>query len=354
MFSMRLIVCFASLFTSFQLVIASVSKWPTSSLGPPPTGLSRSAVPPFPLRPSNSSQVPSSITAVTGRSPTPILTNSTLVPVCDYGDYPVRLPNAAMTASPFSAKTNEELFSELKAECSLWNSSCSGNKAVAAKNFFEPNGTWQYLLDGPRSCFNDDSLNCSTAFQSEITPLKDWMRTTQCNSMRAGPGVVQPEDFDFKDSSCCVRCVLSVGNVDVHYWPEPDADTSCLSIIGNSIHPAGYGATLSTGEGSTILTYWGCTTQLPGCGTKGYTQTITTASIFSHDSVSWKSYIYNPWGPQPCPETAVTPTSSMTAPRAPFPLHARAHSILIPSSVAGRNGSRISTAISGSFTLWVS
>lgn len=347
MFSMGLTVCFASLFTSFQLVIASTAKVPTPSLGPSSTGLSRSVVPPFPLRPSNSSQVLSSITAVTGRLPTPISTNRILVPVCDYSRAPVRFPIAEITASPFSAKTNDELFSELKAECSLWDSLCSGNKAVAAKQFFEPNGTWQYLFGGPWSCFGDGSLNCSTAFQSEIAQLKDWMRTTECNSMKA-------EEGDPKHLSCCVECSLTVGNVDVYYWPEPDVDTSCLSIVGDSIHPAEYGATLSTVTGSTVSTYWGCTTQLPGCGTKGYIQTITTATMFSMNSVSWKSYIYNPWGPQPCPETAVTPTSSMTAPRSPFPLHARAHSILNPSSATGRNGSRISTAVSGSFTLWVS
>lgn len=39
------------------------------------------------------------------------------------------------------------------------------------------------------------------------------------------------------NGSCCDVCYTFVDNVDIYYWPEPDVNMSCLSIIGNSIKP---------------------------------------------------------------------------------------------------------------------
>lgn len=36
---------------------------------------------------------------------------------------------------------------------------------------------------------------------------------------------------------------IEAGNVDVYYWPGPNANTSCQSIIGNRVNPPDYGAT---------------------------------------------------------------------------------------------------------------
>ena len=43
--------------------------------------------------------------------------------------------------------------------------------------------------------------------------------------------------------SCCGVCETNVDNVEIYYWPKPDVNTSCLSIIGDSIRPIDFGAT---------------------------------------------------------------------------------------------------------------
>ena len=50
----------------------------------------------------------------------------------------------------------------------------------------------------------------------------------------------------------CGTCIVGGPNVDVYYWPQTRANTSCLSIIGPTASPPLAGATTSNG-----LTYWG-------------------------------------------------------------------------------------------------
>ena len=60
---------------------------------------------------------------------------------------------------------------------------------------------------------------------------------------------------------CCGSCEMNVQNVDIYYWPEPNVNTSCLSIIGDSVRPVDYGATRSVWTDGTETvndTYWGC------------------------------------------------------------------------------------------------
>ena len=52
----------------------------------------------------------------------------------------------------------------------------------------------------------------------------------------------------------CGSCNVGGPNVDVYYWPQTSANTSCLSIIGPTPSPPLAGATTSNG-----LTYWGST-----------------------------------------------------------------------------------------------
>ena len=50
----------------------------------------------------------------------------------------------------------------------------------------------------------------------------------------------------------CGTCNVGGPNVDVYYWPQTSANTSCLSIIGPTASPPLAGATTSNG-----VTYWG-------------------------------------------------------------------------------------------------
>lgn len=48
--------------------------------------------------------------------------------------------------------------------------------------------------------------------------------------------------------TCCGNAIIKAQNVDIYHWPEPGADTSCLSIVGNSVNSLYYGATMGTGR----------------------------------------------------------------------------------------------------------
>lgn len=65
------------------------------------------------------------------------------------------------------------------------------------------------------------------------------MESPQCESSQLEweNGVV-----DKINDHCCTKCDLEVRDVDVYYWPDPAADTSCTSIIGKSVNPVDYGA----------------------------------------------------------------------------------------------------------------
>ncbi|KAL6717668.1 hypothetical protein ACLMJK_005583 [Lecanora helva] len=80
--------------------------------------------------------------------------------------------------------------------------------------------------------------------------------------------------------------------------------------------------------------------------------TVTTAIVDYVNEVAYKKYMVNPWSSQPCPntETSLIPSRSVTTTGTGASLVARGHSLVIPSSPAWKNGTRISTTVMGSFT----
>lgn len=157
----------------------------------------------------------------------------------------------------------------LSDQCMLWDSVCSGNQTLAIDQFFGQ--TQEYLYENV--CFTGDGddgveSNCTRqntpARYSEFGRIKSWMRSSQCI---ASQGVYQkahpaPDTegmqgekraYEKRDTStqghnegegtCCGTCNIEAGNVDVYYWPESNANESCLSIIGNSVNAPDYGAT---------------------------------------------------------------------------------------------------------------
>jgi len=189
----------------------------------------------------------------------------------------------------------EEPFPNLSEQCLLWNSSCSGNRSLAMDTFFSD--TWKLAK---HSCFRiPTDENCARLYDadqlSHFQAIKDWMGTPQCLSSEL--------EFDEKHrlatayfdrwDSCCDSCELNAEKTDMFYWPDANADTSCLSIVGENPHPIDYGAT--TDPFGKI--YWGCSTSDSRSGLVN----ITTAKLWSFGSVSTKQMLVDPWGPQPCP-----------------------------------------------------
>lgn len=142
-------------------------------------------------------------------------------------------------------------------------------------------------------------------------------------------------------------CFVIVGTVDVYYWPEPDVDTSCLSIIGEATMPLLQDATTSilslTGTGWTTETYWGCTAQ------SGFYQGsyLTIAQMTTIDGLSFKSFRINPWS-APCgaPASASASTSLIF-----HSLQGRGHTLAVAPNVTNNGDLNPITVTSGGFTL---
>ena len=166
--------------------------------------------------------------------------------------------------------------------------------------------------------------------------------------------------------SCCGVCAVGAANVDPYYWSEPDVDISCLDIIGTTVNPIGYGATtkalLDGYTSGPNETFWACPAKNPityhDMGITYVQSTETTASLTSIGSLEVKVPKVNPWASSPCIKTDTSPPDSNGSNisvelHSRYGIQAREHSLIIPSSITKENGSPVSTAVLGNFTLLV-
>lgn len=258
-------------------------------------------------------------------------------------------------------------------ECVLWDDACSGNRTAALEKFFDTAFVGRKYSNAPlygNGCFLQEYVkqsDCNTFNPperlSEFQTMKDWMRSSQCVSAAdewiamtgyswgyffAGSNIRKANYIDlFGNSSytlpsCCGGCLVYAENVDLYYWPEPDSDQSCLSIVGDSVRLLDYGATT---EGST--TYWACNwTQ------SSQTGIFTTAQITTVGSLAVKFSSYNPWSSSPCGVNEPgSQNQSIKARDGYASVYRRAHSLIIPTPVTQTDGLPISTIVSGDFTL---
>ena len=255
--------------------------------------------------------------------------------------------------------------------CVLWDSSCSGDRTKAIEKFFRSTVDF-----GGNPCFEQTPGGDSSACVIYNPPdrllewdkIKRWMRSSQCSSAldvyeKLSKSSHGASDRFYPDvSTCCLRCYIQAANVDLYYWPEPDADTSCLSIIGGSVRPLDYGATKVTvsvlhqlTQRIDTVTYWGCTASTlktdiltyKGHLTTSYSrETITTAKISTIGSLTVKLSAFNPWSSAQCPqEDAASQVSELKVkPRAPDP------SLITPPSITQREDLPVSVVLDG-FTL---
>ena len=248
--------------------------------------------------------------------------------------------------------------SDLYADCVLYDSSCSGNKTAARDHFFS-----KLLPDlQTNPCFkngnsSDDCKKIETPKRlEEMAEIKDWMRSPQCSSANvaydSANGILKGGPMGTEN--CCGTCLLTAGIVDIFYWPEPDADTSCLDIVGTDVNPLTYGATTDSANGfnywssngvlsSSALTYWGCTTK-----TGAELSFLTTALVTQINDVTFKESLVNPWSPVSCVGSTSPSPSPNLAPRAS--IHARGHSLMIRNATTQNGGSSVTTMVLSGFT----
>lgn len=155
-------------------------------------------------------------------------------------------------------------------------------------------------------CFGDTSCQCLVdgkpapeATASAYADLLSYVRSPKCVLDTYTP------------SYCCGlhECHFQPTFVEVFYWPTEGADTSCLNIIGDSVNPWDYGATITTTtergdwhgrpiNWNRVGTYWGCEIS---------SSVVTTAGMTSNNGLTFKSAMYNPWGQNnPCVQTSST------------------------------------------------
>ena len=236
--------------------------------------------------------------------------------------------------------------------CLLWNSSCSGNTTLAMNRFFAEAFQSDLMSNACFAQLNSTDtvsvLNCdkynSPARMSELQEIRNWMRSQRCVSAatewaaintgssnftfaNAEDDITAGEDPDSQMAqkmdhvhynysagvapSCCGICDIYAENVDVYYWPVPDANTSCLSIIGENVRPLDYGATTTTiqDQGTPVTTitstYWGCTavdSYFLIASQRSVTDSyiLTTAEISKIGSLTVKISSLSPWSSSPC------------------------------------------------------
>ena len=98
---------------------------------------------------------------------------------------------------------------------------------------------------------------------SAFREAKNWMRSPECCDLEHSlfPCLLRGPEYrqqKILNMTCCGRCDVTVDKVEVYYWREPNADTSCESIVGSEVKRADYGATTDDyGE-----PYWGCSSRV--------------------------------------------------------------------------------------------
>ena len=139
----------------------------------------------------------------------------------------------------------------------LWDSSCSGNKTEALDEFFNNSGTMKGLVYNAWEYYpvNQKLSGIPPENNSKII---SWMRDPDCRSSflewhtkhldqpiwtytdRAeNEDVISTMDWSSVartsgNGGCCDACELVGGNVDVYYWPVPEANTDCLASVGTT------------------------------------------------------------------------------------------------------------------------
>lgn len=263
-----------------------------------------------------------------------------------------KLNNTCQLTDPYcTLRDPSHALDGLGEECILWDSTCCGNTSAAAEKFWG-DGIARITSN---SCFRDPSPICTKqnppGRMGVFANLKKWMRTPECYNAE-GQAEMDPnramfyENMKYLNSTCCNDCNLGADRVDVYYWPDPNGDTSCLSIVGDETHDVAAGGTTDD-EG----VYWGCTSTnmaaTLGVQNIDTLTTFKTATLTTIASITFKTYLMNPWDGTPCDNASASSSFSMSSNQTyhtPKALLPRANSLVV-------NDSKVSTLVMDGFTL---
>ena len=199
-------------------------------------------------------------------------------------------------------------------------------------------------------CFQQSGCQCSVngtalpdATASQWKSMMSFMHTPECLKVVGGKS---PE------YGCCGICTFDPVPIQIYYWPQPGADDSCMDIIGTSIHPWDYGATVITytpkGDiHATVGTQWGCSLDT-------YPFTTVLAEMTSVNGFTFKQNYFNPWlSDNPCSATSL-PGSKAISNRTSLSSHwSPTQFIVLTSNNLVTKDASLSTIILDGYTLSV-
>ena len=186
---------------------------------------------------------------------------------------------------------SEHALDGLRDVCVLWDNSCTGPKTAAEDEVI---GDFLASTLGWNECFIAPTPECTTSNppgrMAAFSSLKDYMRGSECSSLQlASIDAHNPPGQRQDERSCCETCLVSADRVDILYWLDPKADTSCLSIINNG--DILDGASTSANESPIPdLTYFDCTSFYSHTST-----VIVLADLMTTGTVTYRYPINNPW-----------------------------------------------------------
>lgn len=170
---------------------------------------------------------------------------------------------------------------------------------------------------------------------------------------------------------CCGYCGIASPNVDIYYWPSPEANKTCLEIMGSSASPLLQGATY---DSRMSISYWGYSITGPNLENSVVTSMVYT----SIGGIHFKLAAYNPWNhyadvykynlsdketimqetntglemlSYPVPRLKRIPTTEIPANSIAIPLHHRAPFNESEGNNDSNGSSNISTVVYNGFTL---
>ena len=227
--------------------------------------------------------------------------------------------------------------------CALWNSSCSGDLDTAFNNF-EKNVAWSG--DGKfYDCGQDALINAGALpekSRSLVTQLLTYAQSPQCTSRYRDihcpqfsvSSQSQCRASVFPASPCCGACWFEGTVVDLLYWPSEDSDTSCLSVIGNTVHPIDQEAITSTyldpaNNKVTSVVVYGCTTMSRAPNGSISYEFENTASQLTIGTFRFKVDYWNPWKSHvSCVQSTGATAGSHYSHISAAPIRIRAHSLV--------------------------
>lgn len=210
---------------------------------------------------------------------------------------------SAIATSPI--RWDSSLLSDkgLSEQCVLWDDCCCGNITRATDIFFN------YTLPKAQQCFRNMKTQSAKGMcdawredRHHQSKMQSWMRGSQCVTTASSWGKLHHKALptgivDVAWDTCCGACFQKGRNkVDIFYWPTPEADDSCLSIIHDTADPIDMGATVKTKSPSHRVTYWACTLRTPKAGAS----LAMTARLDTIDHITFKASLINPWDPPDC------------------------------------------------------